>query len=139
MDPLGLWSLSLNLYDGYGGGLILTGTGLHFTSLTVRGGIGVGAGISFDPRGKQPDPCAPSGSNSMGVFAEGSLSALFLEYGRGYNAGLTTWTDSNGAVHYHSYAGGEPEIGAGNGKGGWSLGFGIEAEGSAGGEWTKYF
>jgi RHS repeat-associated protein len=138
-DPLGLWSLSINAYDGLGGGIVVTGTGLHLDSLTLRGGVGIGGGVSFNPKGKPPDPCAGSGSNSMGVFAEGAASALIVDFGAGYNAGLSTWTDSNGVVHYSSYGGGEPEISGGHGSGGISLGLGIEAEGSAGFEWTRNF
>jgi len=140
-DPLGLWSFSFDAYAGWGGGLVLTGTGLlNFTSLTLKGGYGLGGGISFNPLGKKPDPCAASGANSVGVFGQASVGIPGVELGYGYNAGLSTWTDSNGVVHYSSFADGDPEFGVGNGNGGISLGgFSAEAEWSVGGEWTKTF
>jgi hypothetical protein len=141
-DPLGLWSLSIDVYGGLGGGIVLTGTGfLDFTSITLKGGYGLGGGFSFNPLGKRPDPCTVSGANSVGAFGQASVSVPGAELGWGYNVGLSTWTDSNGLVHYSSYNGGDPEFGFGNGKGGLTLneGFGVEAEWSVGGEWTKTF
>ena len=117
----------------------MTGTGLTFNSLTLKGGYGLGGGFSINPRGKAPDSCAASGANGMGVFAQGSVSIPGAEAGWGYNAGLSTWTDSNGGVHYSPYSGGDPEFGLGNGNGGIGLGFGVEAEWSVGGQWTKTF
>jgi uncharacterized protein RhaS with RHS repeats len=138
-DPFGLWTLSINAYEGWGGGIVVTGTGFHLDSLGLRVGAGIGGGVSFNPKGKKPDPCAPRGANSIGVFGEGAISALIFDAGVGGNAGLTTWTDANGVVHYSTYGGGEPEISGGKGGGGYSVGTGIEAEVSAGVEWTKYF
>jgi len=117
-DPLGLWSISVDVYGGLGGGIVLTGTGLNFTSITLKGGYGLGYGFSFNPRAKRPDPCTASGGNSMGVFGQASAGIPGVELGYGYNAGLSTWTDSNGVVHYSSYGGGDPEFGIGNGNGG---------------------
>ena len=56
IDPLGLWSLSINAYDGFGGGIVVTGTGLHLDSFTLRGGIGIGGGVSLQPEGKTARP-----------------------------------------------------------------------------------
>ena len=75
---------------------MVTGTGLHLDSFTLRGGIGIGGGVPFNPKGKRQDPCAAHGSNSVGVLAEGAASALIVDFRLGYNAGLSTWTDSNG-------------------------------------------
>jgi hypothetical protein len=117
----------------------VTGTGFHVTSVTGKVGAGLGVGFSFNPWGKQPDACAPRGSNSAGGFIEGSISALFLELGAGYNAGMTTWQDANDTVHYHPYSGPEGEFSGAHGEGGLNLGLGLEVEGSAGFAWTKYF
>jgi len=138
-DPLGLWSISVSRYSPYGGGVVVIGTGLHFTSVTVKVGVGIGGGFSFNRWGGPPDPCAPGGSNGMGVFVEGALSALIVSLGGGYNAGISTWTDSNGTVHYHPCSGAEPEFSGEHGGDARRVGPGIEAEASGGFEWTKYF
>jgi len=141
IDPLGLWSLGFQSYSGFGGGVVLAGEGLHFTSITFRGGVGVGVGIDFNPWGGPPDEKAPCHSDSIGVFAEGELGLGPLGVGQGVNYGGTRWFDQAGRPHWQEYGGREPEYGLGKGSGGWPIHFGLEyeAEASAGVEVTHHF
>ena len=104
-------------------------------------GIGLGAGIDINPFGN-PDPCAPSDSNSIGVFAEGSVGIPFLAYGRGVNYGATLKSYPDASYRWDGYGDQEPELATGNSKGGWRFGAGVlelEAEVSAGFEYTHNF
>jgi hypothetical protein len=54
-DPLGLWSLTIEAYDGIGGGIVIgqdPTTGQWFYGGRI--GIGVGISGSLDPNGKRP-------------------------------------------------------------------------------------
>lgn len=144
IDPYGLWSLSFQAYDVFGGGFSISGEGFSFTSVGIRLGVGVGAGFSFNPKGGAPDPSAKSkcgSSNSIGLFGEASLGAGPLSAGIGGNVGGTEQVGNNA---WNGYGGSEPSLTAGNGTDGWPVklsGTGIEgeAEASAGLEITHNF
>lgn len=141
-DPLGLWSVTAQFYEGYGGAVVLTGTGLHFDSIGFRFGFGLGGGLDINPFGNRPDPCAHSDSNSIGFFAEASGGIPFIAYGRGGNYGVTLNTYPNDSYSWNEYGGQEPELATGKSNGGWRFGAGaleVEAEASAGIEYTHNF
>lgn len=141
LDPYGLWSLTIQGYAGFGGGVVLTGTGFSLKSIGFRAGYGVGGGIDINPFGGKPDENAPSGSNSLGVFGEGSVGVGPLAVGLGFNGGFTDKIDADGTSHFCGYGGREPELSAGKDHG-WPFRFGgfeLEGEASGGIELTHNF
>ena len=127
IDPLGLWSLSISGYPGLGGGITIgwnPGGGLF---LTLRGGIGLGGGIGFDPFGTSPgwEPCPKHGS-SLGAYSE-----------IGFGLGPLKWSWSGrtgykyfGGLDLQKYYNPPNLYGRGSARGSWKFGVG----GSAGGE-----
>lgn len=105
LDPLGLWSISLDFYDIFGGGVTFgrdARTGGWFISGRI--GMGVGGGFGIDPfdngpaeRERKPnayaDPCdslkAPPTGTSLGSFlgvgASGGLIGVGIGGGGGVN------------------------------------------------------
>lgn len=144
IDPYGLWSLSFQAYDVFGGGFSISGKGFSFTSIGFRVGVGVGAGFSFNPKGGAPDPSAQAkcgSSNSIGLFGEASVGVGPFSAGVGGNVDGTEQIDNNS---WNGYGGSEPSLTAGNGTDGWPIKFGSkgiegEAEASAGLEITHNF
>ncbi|MBD3647487.1 MAG: RHS domain-containing protein, partial [Pseudomonadales bacterium] len=60
MDPLGLWSVTVELYGGVGGAVTLSyDESVGTYELTGRVGVGIAVGASFEPEGK-PSPHAKS-------------------------------------------------------------------------------
>jgi hypothetical protein len=55
VDPLGLWSINLNVYVGVGAEITI-GSDNGRAFLTSRLGLGVGFGAAYDPKGKIPGP-----------------------------------------------------------------------------------
>jgi RHS repeat-associated protein len=82
VDPWGLWSLTIDIYFPYGGGLILGQNADGSAFLTLRAGVGYGGGVSFSPEGGSPgyDPCQTEQdfNASLGFFAEAAA-----QYGPG--------------------------------------------------------
>ncbi|WP_157496549.1 RHS repeat-associated core domain-containing protein [Hahella ganghwensis] len=82
IDPLGLWSVSVDMYYYFGGGLTFgqdpNGKGFW----TLRFGPGMGGGGTYDPNGTSAayDECyLPTGNDvALGVFAQGSVGILNL-------------------------------------------------------------
>jgi hypothetical protein len=141
VDPLGLWSFGVYAYNGLGGGFVITGDGLSFTSVGFRAGVGVGAGFAFNPFGGPPDDSVRCAANSIGVFAEASGGIGPVSAGAGVNAGLTQQIASG---QFNGYAGAEPSLSGGQSEGGWPIqvsgsDIDAEAEASAGVELTHYF
>lgn len=142
MDPLGLWSLTIQAYDVFGGGIVLTGEGLSFTSIGFRLGVGVGTGIDLNPFGGRTDSKAHGGSDSLGVFAEFNAGVGPIAVGTGANAGFTRWIDENGRGHFCGYGGREPEFSTGRDHDTRPYRLGVidfEIEASAGFELTHNF
>jgi RHS repeat-associated protein len=115
IDPLGLWSFSIELYRGIGGGIVIgknNSTRQWFWGGKL--GIGMSAGFGFDALNNGPtedvlrptpysDPCASmvSGTSgtSWGGFAD--IGANFGKYGISYGGrGGQHFNGSHG--HYHS-------------------------------------
>ncbi len=71
IDPNGLWSLSIGIYAGYGGGITIgrNPNGRYFGS--IKAGIGIGAGASWDPHGQSSDGGTCQRNISTGQFVEG--------------------------------------------------------------------
>ncbi|RDD80981.1 Rhs family protein [Dyella tabacisoli] len=89
IDPLGLWSLTIELYDVFGGAIILgqdEKTGQWFGG--GRLGVGLSGGVSFDPLGQRPG--ADSGScNGTTVGTFGQIAAT---------GGVLTWNPIQAAA-----------------------------------------
>ena len=117
-DPLGLWSVSIGGYWGFGGGIVLgvNPDGGFFTSF--RGGYGAGGGVSYNPRGTSPgyDPCQRNnGMNlSVGGFGEASVGLGPAYAGLSGGAGVNLAPGNN----VTGYGDGGPEYGL---DWGWSL------------------
>ena len=54
IDPLGLWSLSFDVYEIIGGGLTIGGGKDQPFFMSFRAGIGEGGGFNYDPEGTSP-------------------------------------------------------------------------------------
>jgi len=127
VDPLGLWSLSVSGYYGWGGGVSVTGEGFHIGSITFEGGVGLGGGVNFNPWGGKPDPNASSNSNSIGVAAGGNVGWGPFSLGMGWNYGGT----QDCKIRWHEYGGLDPEYNVGKSTGGIPIrvgGFSLEGE-----------
>lgn len=116
-DPLGLWSVSIGGYYGWGGGIVFGRNPGGDTFISFRAGYGIGGGVSFNPRGTSPgyDPCNKPKLFGVGVggYGEGSVGLGPAYAGVSGNAGVN--------VEYqraNPYAGAGPEYGL---DWGWSL------------------
>ncbi|MDA8093981.1 MAG: RHS repeat protein [Betaproteobacteria bacterium] len=141
-DPLGLWSISLTGYVGFGGGIQLTGTGLNIQSISFMGGIGLGGGISINPWGSAPDAKATCGSNSIGVYAEASAGVPGVDVGAGVNYGGTQAINAQGVPVWSGYGGWDPAFSGSAGGDGMPVHFGsvdFELGGGAGIQLTHNF
>ncbi len=98
-DPLGLWAIGIEFYDGFGGGIKFgrdPNTGQGF--ITVRFGFGIGGGIDYEPLGGRPGApknCIPgkggaSGGVSGGVYGNAGGRAGPVKGGLGIASGFTT-------------------------------------------------
>nr|BFD67005.1 hypothetical protein HAGR004_20270 [Bdellovibrio sp. HAGR004] len=120
IDPMGLWSISISFFPGAGGSITIgknPNGGGYFGS--IRGGIGVGAGISWDKNGSSPDgggTCPPKGV-STGTYAEASANFGPLEGVIGTSSG---YSQSNGPYYNPPGVSGSitPSIGVGAGVSG---------------------
>ena len=75
-DPLGLWSVSLEAYSGFGGGFVFGQNPNGTPFITFRYGYGLGGGFSFDPYGTSPGiiPCEDRFFNiGLGGFADAGV------------------------------------------------------------------
>lgn len=123
IDPLGLWSLSLELYAGVGGGINVAysnGT----LELTGRLGVGLGGGLGYEPKG-EPSPhskkCgsgyiarttvngqAGVGAGPFGIggsFTGASGNAVTTKVGGGYTSVSTTGLSMDHAKGFGARAG----------------------------------
>lgn len=83
LDPLGLWSVTAELYvAGVGGGVTIGVNPNGSTFVGGRVGIGVGGGVEIDPNGTSPG----YGSNRSSAFEIGAYSygGGFAEVGAAY-------------------------------------------------------
>jgi RHS repeat-associated protein len=122
IDPRGLWSISVSLFAGYGGAITIgqNPNGGYFGS--VRAGVGIGAGASWDPHGTSPDGGSCKGI-STGQYAEGSAHFGPLEAVLNTNSG---YSQTKGPYFNRPQFSGSvvPSIGVGAGvSGGFELTF----------------
>ncbi|ARN73937.1 RHS repeat-associated core domain-containing protein [Oceanicoccus sagamiensis] len=92
VDPLGLWSVSVDGYFGIGGpgGGVSFGKNPNGTAfVSVRVGAGAGAGIGFDPDGTSPayDSCKNEDSEYLGVYSKAEVG-IGITVGAEANAGV---------------------------------------------------
>lgn len=127
VDPYGLWSITLGGYLGPGFEVTFgNDSGNHF--LTVRVGLGIGAGVSYDPFGGIPGP-KPQQRCKGGIVLSASGQANF-------HAGpLVENVEVGVARNYNNQSSnffGGPSVGAVGEK--WGLG----SSASMGGQFTEY-
>lgn len=127
VDPLGLWSLSANIYDVLGGSLTIGQNPSGSWFFTLGGGIGLGAGISYDPNGKSPgwNPCDQRHGSSIGLAADIGLGFGPLRFGRSDSAGVNYYGGTDFQGYYNP-----PSNKVKLKSGAWRFGIG----GSAGGQ-----
>ncbi len=89
MDPAGLWSISVNGYAGFGGGVTFGQNPNDAWFLGFQVGYGIGQSLSWDKRGTSPDwnpevfrPINEVPTLTLGLFGniEAGLGPLSLEY-----------------------------------------------------------
>ncbi|MBD3682526.1 RHS repeat protein [Stenotrophomonas sp. Br8] len=145
IDPVGLWSLSVGGYIpseilgpvGPGGFLVVSGEGFSVTSFSLRGGLGLGGGASFDPMGGAPDSTADTacdGANGFGVYGEASVTSYGVGVGGGWNYGTTQSRDSKGRLKNSEYGGVSPSSSLTP-----SIRYGLQFQIGVGVELTRYF
>ena len=81
VDPWGLWSLSFEFYDFFGGGLTLGKNPDNKFFLSIKIGVGLGGGVAYDPNGKSNN-YKSNGCYDFGVgFSGGAyISPLFSTF-----------------------------------------------------------
>ncbi|MDP2938462.1 MAG: RHS repeat-associated core domain-containing protein [Candidatus Omnitrophota bacterium] len=132
VDPLGLWSISLELYSGLGGGIILGQNPGGGFFMTLRVGYGIGGGVGFDPLGTSPGwkSCDWHGylmNSTLGGFAEAGVGLGPFSAGTGVNLGVRHENPGG----YYLYRSISP-------KAGLDWGWKIRAGASIGGELSIY-
>jgi RHS repeat-associated protein len=87
VDPLGLWSISIEGYYGWGGGIVFGTNPGGGRFITFRVGYGIGGGIGYDPKGASPgwDPCKKHGLLNVGVGGYGAANVGLGPFYAGYN------------------------------------------------------
>ena len=106
VDPVGLWSLSIDIYAGVGisGSVGVNPDGSWF--LTGKAGVGLGGGISLDPNGQAPgyDSCDANVSfTSSGT--EFGVGAGFGPFSAGYSSSSGTRVNEWGREADYSNSG----------------------------------
>ena len=96
VDPLGLWTVSFDFFEGPGGGLTFGKNPGGRTFLAGRYGYGIGGGVSYNPEGTSPgyNECSKKKGGvqfDLGGFAEANLS--FLLFSLGYTGQLGFHTE----------------------------------------------
>jgi RHS repeat-associated protein len=99
VDPLGLWSVSLEGYWGWGGGIVIGRNPNGTSFLSVKFGYGFGGGFSYDPFGTSPgyNPCLdPQLSFGPGGFAELGIGLGPVSGGVAGEGGVNIGVNSQG-------------------------------------------
>lgn len=125
-DPYGLWSVTFGGY--FGAGFELTfGNDNGNKFLTARVGLGLGAGISWDPNGAIP------GDEPKDRCEGGSVLSVTGQIGAHAGPVAAGW-EAGAARNYQNQESGLLNGPTGSLTGSWGFGFG----GSVGGQWTEY-
>ena len=106
IDPLGLWSVSVQAYGGPGGAVKITynnGT----LEATGRIGVGLGAGIEFNPTA-EPSPHSKDCGN--GYIARTTVE-IGVNYGLGVVGAGAGFVGASGNAVTHKVGGGYAEVG----------------------------
>lgn len=94
IDPLGLWSLTLQGYAGLGGGFVIYGSGRSITAASLRFGYGAGLDLQYDPTDQRPgtgDPnCGIGGTSSLGLYGEAGAGIGPISAAVELQTGITT-------------------------------------------------
>ena len=103
VDPWGLWSLSFEFYDFFGGGLTFGKNPDNKFFLSIKMGIGLGGGVAYDPNGKSNN-YKSNGCYDFGVgFSGGAyISPLFSTFGYEGSFGVTSGGKTIPGSLYHS-------------------------------------
>jgi len=134
VDPVGLWSFSISAYGGLGGGVDISTSGGTW-EITGRVGVGLGGGITFDPKGKISPHSKNSGSGYIGRTATNA--------GVGAGIGIVgTGASFKGATGngFTTKVGGVYTSTSGTAQVGWNPknGFGVRGELSVNAEFGSY-
>ncbi len=131
VDPLGLWSFSIEGYYGLGGGIVFGKNPGGGTFITWRFGYGIGGGVSFDPKGTSPgwDPCKAHGVLNAGLGAYGGANVGLGPFYGGYNVQAGVNAENPGS--YQPYFTHGPSYGL-------DAGLRLRFGGAVGGEITFY-
>jgi RHS repeat-associated protein len=88
IDPLGLWSVTIEGYELFGGGIVFGSNPNGGLFISFRVGVGLGGGISVDPKGTSPgwDPCKKHGLLNVGLGGYAGANVGLGPFYGGYNA-----------------------------------------------------
>ena len=88
IDPSGLWSVTIEGYELFGGGIVFGSNPNGGRFISFRAGVGIGGGVSFDPKGTSPgwDPCKKHGLLNVGLGGYAGGNVGFGPFYGGYNA-----------------------------------------------------
>ncbi|WP_302179806.1 RHS repeat domain-containing protein, partial [Xanthomonas fragariae] len=129
-DPLGLWKVTISIFDFFGGALFFGKDENSGGFIGIRAGVGIGGGISFEPLGNASgsNPCS-NGGFGLGGYGEVGFHALFIQAGiELYGGGKWTPSDKSKLTPYGDF---QPSGSLGDSGG-------INAEASAGVELTLH-
>jgi RHS repeat-associated protein len=78
-DPLGLWSVTIELYPGVGGGFVFGNHPQGGRFMSARYGLGFGGGISYDPDGNRPgaETCQTGVGGGVTLNSQAAFGPLF--------------------------------------------------------------
>jgi hypothetical protein len=127
IDPLGLWSVSVKFFYGFGGTESFGKSSNGKWFITGGAGVGLGAGIKWTPNGDFPKPdngtqiCGQEGYIGVKGSVGASLGPLAADLSG--QTGAVIGKDSNGDLGFHFTESGGAK-GSIKGKAGWGIGVG---------------
>ena len=131
IDPLGLWSISIDFYYGWGGAIVFGKNPDGSVFISPRGGYGLGGGISYDPNGTSPG--YDCNKEYIDYYAGGAFGGLNVALGplhAGLNGKIGVRTENGSSYDWYYDAG--PSYGASwDGKWGLRLGGAVGLEAAA--------
>lgn len=95
-DPLGLWTVSIEGYFGWGGGIVFGKNPNGGRFISWRLGYGLGAGVSYNPKGKSPGKCESGQLNiGAGLYGQAAVGLGPAYAGISGNAGVEVAPEGN--------------------------------------------